>query len=245
MELEKATFTKNDLKGLETEEILFYFQIMNYLTEMNMCVKMKSFFLQQFENEVALKAINCNKVFLILIEGGKLFEIWKTIKLNGYFKNTIESDNGTILSKEGRESLIYLETIFAENKILKFIRNKFSFHYDIEQIKKQWDEYEDTEPFELYWSPNYVNIFSTTYYTFLDRLLSKIDPESEIAIEQLFEVISKVHFHLKIFICELLKYFGETNLGEPEALEIPDAQNIHNYTSPIFFGDNFPENNNA
>ena len=213
---------------------IFFFQILNLLTEINIQVKLSSFFIKDAENEIINKSINSYKIFLTTIKAGKLFEGWRVLQKD-FFKKALSKELEPHISEKGKKNLNILKRYFSNDNHLIEIRNTMAFHSDSDEIKKQFDEYGPDEPFELYWSSYTSNCFSTTYYTVLDRLLNKIDPEQENASNKLFKDINEITIALRSFISELILYYVDKYFEDPIECEIPNKENVYNSSSPFFY----------
>lgn len=234
MELQKFDFKNSDLKKVPKNQRNFFILILNFLTELNIVNKTKIPYTKKIEDKITEKSIHCHQIFLTLMEAGKLYEGWMILDKN-YFNQKFSKTIQKNLSEEGTNNLKEISKYFKSKNNLSRIRNKFAFHSDRDEIQKQYDTFEDDEPFTIYWSEYVGNSFSTTYFSVLNTILNEIDKDTVVAVKKLSNETQTITFAFKNFIEEILQYYLDKIFGEGEIVHVPDQVKIYNDSFPYFF----------
>jgi hypothetical protein len=238
MELEKIHFKKNDLEKIPDNQRFFFIQAINLLTEINVLNRVACSYLKTTENEIADKSIYCHKIFISVMLGGKLYEGWRILEKN-YFGQKVSQEIDSHLSETGKRALNGLKNYFASENLIKKIRQKYAFHYDIDELKKQYNDYRDDEPFELYWSEHMANVFSTTYFDVYHALTKELNDDEDIAAKLFFKNVTGTTGIFREFIGEIILYFSRKYFKNHEVVEVPGQINIYDNSIHYFFNGEF------
>lgn len=147
------------------------------------------------------------------------------------------------LSDDAKNDLEDIKKYFGKgNNFISKIRNKFSFHYDQNEIKDALNNFPDEEPLEIYLSTSRGNCF---YYASTVLLMEAVlgstgkdisDPES--ALKQFFgEVLNVTDWMLNFFNHCLLvvpQKLGWNKSLIKETVEIEDAPGVDDMSLPYF-----------
>ena len=109
------------------------------------------------------------------------------------------------------------------------MRNKFSFHYDDEQIKNAIKMTPDHEVFTLYIEEHYGNTFCSLYEILTTHYIietMKIDKKTD-PLKAFLEVVSKITHHFQNIIRNVIVLIIKRYLGEiDEIVKIPPHQKL-------------------
>jgi hypothetical protein len=238
MKFQKFKFKKSDLNLIPENERIFFIQALNLLTELNVLTKISCSYLnlENIDEEVAKKSIHCHQLFSTFITAGKLYEGWMILHRVYFGQSGVSNSIESHISDKGKECLDTIKRYFSKQNHLERIRNKFAFHSDSDEIKSQYNEFPDDEQFEIYWSEYTTNCFSTTYFDVLKAILSGIDTDEEVAINELLKNIREITLNFKEFIGEVVQFYVEKYLGKEQFVEVPELVNFYNSSIPYFVG---------
>ncbi len=94
---------------------------------------------------------------------GKIHECWVILK-NQYFGKALQKKYHRKLDAEARAVLETMQKYFTDPNLIRQVRNKFAFHYDVGQIAKGYATLKADEPLDIYLSKSQAN----TLYAFAD-----------------------------------------------------------------------------
>ena len=87
---------------------------------------------------------------------GKLYESWGVIQ-KLYLKTKLSSETDDLLEEESKKALIELKKYFGKQNLIASIRNKFSFHYDYNDLNSAFSEMAENEDWNIYLSEQNSN----------------------------------------------------------------------------------------
>ncbi len=108
-----------------------------------MCYKLPS------ENSAKERAHLSQALTIVKILVGKVWEGWELMR-KAFFATQLSRKYDTLLSPESHEALERLKRYFGTANLINNVRNKFSFHYNIEEIKSGFDAVPDNEELDIY-----------------------------------------------------------------------------------------------
>ena len=244
MKLYKLEIPKEHLTALPEKEMLFFVQIGTILNEIHILHKLTLFSNKEAETDVETRASNSQSFFLLLILSGKLFESWNVLQ-SLFFRgqSPLSNEYENLLPEEAKEDLDKIKNYFGRgNTLIHKIRNKFSFHYDQNEIKKALLNHPDDEPFEIYLSHSRGNCF---YYASTMLIMNAVlestgkdisDPES--ALIQFFDEVSNLAGWMLNFLnpCLLIvaKKLNRDQSQIKETVEIKNPPNPDDVFLPPF-----------
>jgi len=98
--------------------------------------------------EIFRKAQSSQAMTIAKVLAGKLWEAWQFLQTS-YFASRISADYDQILREDGKEALEYIKQYFRRVNIVANIRNKFSFHYSVEQFRKGFSLPPEAEDWQI------------------------------------------------------------------------------------------------
>ncbi|MCH7499273.1 MAG: hypothetical protein IH886_04585 [Nitrospinae bacterium] len=240
MDIGKLTITKMDLERIPDKDRVFFLQMLNLITEINIFQKLLLYSMQYPKNNIQKTAKAQISLNLLFVLAGKLFEGWKLIderkpkeknpkkgeRKKGFLENWFPKKYKSLLSHDGNKYLNQLEQYFANpNNNIKKIRNKISHHFDSEIIRKHFPSTTMKE-ISLY-LPKYVGeIFSTSNYITLDAFFTQIDPNQAKAFRIVIGEVLSVSKNFGELIGDYVGIIHEKYLKKAkfETLSIPDPK---------------------
>jgi len=235
MDIGELTITKRDLERIPDKDRIFFLQMLNLITEINVFQKLLLYSMRYPRNNVQKIAKAQISLNLLFVLAGKLFEGWKLIdkrkpkkgeRKKGFSKNWFPKKYKSLLSHDGNKHLNQLEQYFGNpNNIIKKIRNKISHHFDSEIIRKHFPSTTIKE-ISLY-LPKYIGeIFSTSNYITLDGFFTQIDPNQAKAFRIVVGDVLSVSKNFGELIGDYVGIIREKYLKNAkfETLSIPDPK---------------------
>lgn len=201
MDLHVFKISREQFNLIPDKEQIFILQLCNLLNDLNILQKLALFStnkkpkMSEFEH----KAENAQAFFVFTILAGKLWEGWQMVNKD-FFSKGLRPEYFDSLPLEGKESLFFLGTYFKEHNIIEKIRNKFAFHYNSEEIKKELEINKD-ENFELIlseFSGNCLFYFANTVVG--TAIISEVDLDPQKAMDKVIGDIVKVSKHFQTFL---------------------------------------------
>lgn len=241
MELYKIKIPKKALEALPENELLFFIQIGTVLSEIYTLHRLTLFSNKNLETSVERRAQNSQSFFLLTILAGKLWESWILLQ-KLFFKGRLSKEYEKSLPDQAEESLNELKRYFGKgNTLIKKIRNKVSFHYDVNEIKKHIEKISEEEPLEIYLSASTGNCFyyASNLLTMM-TVLEMTDEDTDVrkALDKFFKEIWEVAGWFLDFLNSCLRVLAEKNGWDSrlitEKVEIPEPPGIDEIFIPCF-----------
>jgi len=245
MDIGELTITKTDLKRIPDKDRIFFLQMLNLITEINVFQKLLLYSMRYPKNIVQKNAKAQISLNLVFVLAGKLFEGWRLIderkpyekkpKKGGrkkvFSRNWFPRKYKNRLTSEGKNNLKYLADYFNKPNIIKKIRNKIANHYDSELIRNHFPN-TAINKISLYLPKFSGEIFSTSNYITLGGIFTTIDPNQrkafEIVINEVLEVSKNFGNLIGDYISIIIKkYLAKAKY---EVLNTPDPKltdNMH------------------
>lgn len=239
MDIGKLTITKRDLGRIPDKDRIFFLQMLNLITEINIFQKLLLYSMTYPKNDTQKTAKAQISLNLLFVLAGKLFEGWKLIderkpkeknpKKGGrkkrFSQNWFPRKYKSRLTSDGKNNLSYLQDYFNKPNNIKKIRNKISNHYDSGLIR---DHFPNTKMNNIcLYLPQFVGeIFSTSNYITLDGFFTPIDPNQKKAFEIVIKEVLGVSKNLGSLIGDYIGIIHEKYLKQVkfEKLSIPDPK---------------------
>ena len=240
MKLYKISIPKRKLRSLTERELLFLVQMGSILNEVNALERLIFLSYKSPDNQIELKAQKYQSFFLLLLLIGKLWEIWRLLQ-NLYFKGQLSKEYESYLPQEGKDSLKYIKNYYSKKGAwLKRVRDKISFHYDLDSLRKEIDKMPDDAEFEMYLSEDqgnslYISSGALTMFTLLECIGDYMDPEY--ALKTYFSELGDLTKNIIVFFNYCMMCIGIKNKWDENILEevdIPDPPDIKNFVMPYF-----------
>jgi hypothetical protein len=190
----------------ERERNLF-FLLAHAANELNILAKLLHFSLVDRNYEqIVLYAQNAQMVLLLRMLAAKIFETWALLK-KGYFDTSLSREYRDLLDQETRDTLRTLKRYFGTGNVIERIRNRFAFHYDLDDVAVGYRTIEGSEPFDMYVSPMQVN----SLFAFADSIANRAMLEAvcpgkpKEAIDVLFRETNVANGRMVSVITSLIK----------------------------------------
>jgi len=187
--------------------------------------------------DVQRKAHTCHALTIARIYIGKLFEGWQMLQKD-FFRSTLSKAYEPLLPDQTRLSLKNLKDYFGRQNLIYDIRNKFSFHYSSDEVKKEMDLLKQNE-YQFFISEEIANcLFYASEEIISGAMLGKINSENRQAamdkfMKELLEVSEWfLDFTGHCVVSILSKYFSPVDFEQKEILF--DAPGIHKISIPFF-----------
>ncbi|MFC1488592.1 hypothetical protein ACFL6B_01960 [Thermodesulfobacteriota bacterium] len=234
MKLYKLEIQKEHLASLPEKESLFFIQIGTILNDINILHKITFFSNKETETEVERRALNSQSFFLLLVLSGKLHEGWKVLQ-NLFFRGHLSREYDEYLPDEAKQDLDKIKKYFGKaNNLISKIRNKFSFHYDQDEIKNSLQNFPDDEPLEIYLSTSRGNCFYFASTVLIMRAVlestGKDISDPQAALTQFFDEVLNVTGWMMNFLNYCLLVVPE-KLGWDQSL-IKETIELENPPNP-------------
>jgi len=250
MQLQRLTFTVEQLRGIPKEERSLIVLLCHALNEINALNKLL-FFCTQIDPEPRWMA-HCHAAQAFMLARplvGKLNEAWNVVQ-KGYFASKLSITYSSLLEPVAVEALNYLKSYFGRKNLVNQVRNNFSFHYSLEHAKTSIPG--DSTPDDL--STYLHETDGNSLYYFAEYLMSKalidaISPsDPEAALGKMLEEMTSVIRHLNEFVQGLLfvvldKFIGEGVIrNSVQTMELGSVPQSVNIRIPCFFDLSAPAN---
>ena len=241
VELKKVTLTKKLLAIIPEDERVLFFLLGHFSNEIVILHKLLIYSLAKPEsNDVHEKeARTSQSLFIARLYIGKLFEGWQI--LNKSYFNKLSKEFDSKLSKQGKTALENLKRYFGKRTIVEKVRNTFSFHYDSEEVKKQYQRFDADKELTLYIADT-ANSFYHMSDEIINRAIFELIGEStaQKSLECLFGEVKEVgqwfiEFTGHCIVAILDKYFknGFDKL-QWEVITINNPPKIDEISIPFF-----------
>lgn len=240
MKLYKISIPKKKLRSLTERELLFLVQMGSILNEVNALERLILLSHKTPDNPIELKAQKYQSFFLLLLLIGKLWEIWQLLQ-NLYFKGQLSKEYESYLPDEAKESLKYIKKYYSNKGAwLKRVRDKISFHYDLDSLRQEINKMPDDAEFEMYLSEDqgnslYISSGALVMFTLLGCIGDYLDPEY--ALKTYFSELADLTKNLIVFFNYCMMCIGIKNKWDEnilEEIEIPDPPDIKDVFMPYF-----------
>lgn len=158
MNLTKINIKNSDLKIYNENEQIFFIQLTNFLNEINILQKTLIISNNNLDNldKIHKRAQTAQSMFFLKILIGKLNEGWVFFN-SSFFGTKLSKEYKNKFSPSGKNSLSSLKKHFSQKNMFNYIRNKYSFHYDNENIKEEINSRSKDEIFNIYIAQNFAN----------------------------------------------------------------------------------------
>ncbi len=238
MKIYKVTIDKDELKSLPQEEVLFFIQAGSALNDINILNKLLIVSNKKVDNPIETKAQNSQTLFVLSILTGKLWECWIFLR-KAYFQTKLSESYEQLLSNEAKECLSKLKSCFGRGTLIKNIRNKLAFHYDMGEIRDSVNQMLDDNIPEFYMSEfQGNNLFYISEFIRLKIILEYTGKSNASeAFDTLFTEVLNTTKLLMQFLhhCLIVAARNYTNL-KIENTDINDPPSITNVFLPYFVG---------
>ena len=172
---------------------------------------------------------------------GKLFEAWECLR-KIYFATVLPKVYEKRIDPRGIESLEILKKHFGKKSTLFLIRNKFSFHYSVDEVETWLKKYSRKEPLQFNVGESYGNsVFTFAEEIIMNTALDMINEKSsKKAFGKVLDESLLVNKHFREFLSYAMvpivtKYFGK-NLKALKArkITVKGSPKFENVSIPCF-----------
>lgn len=188
-------------------------------------------------NEPELTAHVCQFVFFAKHLAGVLYEAWASIK-KGYHSTRLSSSLHSELSEETQNALKSLSKYFGQNpNLVSTLRNKFSFHSDLERIENGIELLAKSEDFIVIVPNNDGTIFCGLAEQMINAsMLNSINPsDHKKAVDQLLkEIVHDVSGWITLFCHDYCFHICAKFDLHPEAIDITSEVSADELVLPYF-----------
>ncbi len=239
MKFHKYKISKEQLSLIPENERSFFLLSMIISDELNMLIRLGWDLIGETDNEVIAQLQNNQRIFSLFLVAGKLWDGWQSFE-KSFFKSKLSKKYESLLTEEGKTSLGILKKYFSNKTNLHKIRNKYSFHYDLDEIKEQFREMDDDHIIEFFGQEKFVNRFSTTCTLSIEKILRAFDSDQDKAVDLFFEeIIVKTAINFRVVLSECIEIIIKEYFNDAEIIEIPNELNKET-TRPYFFEKRMP-----
>jgi len=156
IKLLKLGFTKQDLKNLKEEEIIFVLQVGGILQEVATLHKLLLMSTRGVQANVERMAENSQAIYILRLLASTLHEGWKVICHRKYKK--LVSDYKNFSDRIAISALRSFQSYFGNEKNLcTKIRNNYSYHYNYGNVANAFQKLPHDDLLEIYLSENHAN----------------------------------------------------------------------------------------
>ena len=157
IEIQRITFTMNDLQCLEEVERVFLLQAGGLVQEVISLQKYAHMSSHGSENQLERVAENSQSLYFCRLLAGTLFEAWKSLGTNDRYRG-VRARIKSNLDATSLAALNKLESyFFADNTLCEKIRNNLSHHYNFGAIRTKVREWPAEEPLEIVLAEHHAN----------------------------------------------------------------------------------------
>jgi hypothetical protein len=157
IEIQRITFTMNDLRCLEEVERVFFLQTGGLLQEVISLQKYTYMSSHGSENQLERVAENSQAMYFCRLLASTLFEAWKALGANDRFRS-VRARIKPSLGTTSLSALDKLESYFSvSNTFCEKIRNNLSHHYNFGSIRTMAREWPQQEPLEIALAEHHAN----------------------------------------------------------------------------------------
>jgi len=114
------------------------------------------------------QVLNVQAMLMGRLVTGKIFECWKILQ-RMYFNKPLQQKYHSKLDPEARATLDEMEKYFRGSNLIKRVRDKHAFHYDVHQIADGHRTLNEAEPLDVYLG----KIQANTLYAFADVIAGR------------------------------------------------------------------------
>ncbi|KAF0190589.1 MAG: S-adenosyl-L-homocysteine hydrolase [Gammaproteobacteria bacterium] len=205
----------------------------------------KTFYLcSQFDDEPQWRAHAHTTQALVFAKMlvGKLYEGWELIR-TGYHGTHISRRYDSKLNDDAKDSLAKLKQYFGKKNLIRDVRDRFSFHYSMEEVKTVFGLDLDEEELVMYLGENNGNtLFYFSEYVVNYALLEVVDAGNpKEAIERLIDESARVVGWLNDFSAGVLAHVADEYLLDGdrklpmEPIDIGQVSVAEQIEMPYFF----------
>lgn len=172
---------------------------------------------------------------------GKVWEGWQLVKRS--FVDAVRVTIEGALPEEPKCAFRALEEYFATKKnLINMVRNRFAFHYDPSQIKKQLKAVDETDKLRIYVGEKEANIFYQMSEVIAAKaMLDAIELGNfQGANAKLMKEVTEISRYFIKFCDGCLVHMSDNYLGRdrqslnPEEIELPDVPSRDEIEVPFF-----------
>lgn len=234
---------KNKFDNVPEVEKAFYINVGHLRNELMILVKFLKASVNKPSDNPILVDVQMAQTFLISrILAGKVWEGWQLVK-QLYVGTPIQLAIENELPEEIKSAFRELEQYFeAKKNLINMVRNRFAFHYDPSQIKKQLKAVDQTDKLKIYIGEKEANVFYQMSETIATKaMLDAIEPGNfEGANVKLMKEVTEIS-PLFIKFCDgCLLHMSDNYLSldglivDPEEVELPDTPGRDETHVPFF-----------
>ena len=197
------------------------------------------------EPDVIRRAHSTQAVTVAKLLAGKLWEAWQFLE-HAYFASRISAEYDNALNADGKEAFDNLKKYFGRNNIVYIVRNKFAFHYSVDQIRQGFSLPPDQDEWQIVLSEGVGNsLYYVADLVANYAMLNCIDPKDHWkAIDRLLKELINISRWFITFgdACWIIlgdKYLRELGEGIPvQELNLEDCPAINEVEIPFFIEPN-------
>jgi len=205
---------KSELTRVPEAERTFFLLIGHLANELNVLNKLL-FFCSQFETSEGWerRASTAQALVVGKILAGKLSEGWELLQ-RSFFSSKLSQLFEPLLAPEAKEALGHLKRYFGKENLIRNVRNRFSFHYSVEDVRGVFDQMPDTDEWQMCLADSNGNsLYYSSELVVNYALLDAIAPGTpQQAMEKLLEETTKVTGWFIALINGCMVVFAERHL---------------------------------
>lgn len=173
----------------------------------------------------------------ISIISGRLYEGWVFLQDN-YFGNKLSKKYFSLIGEDGNEALNKIKQYFSHNSPLNIVRNKYSFHFDPEIIKKNYESSSHVDPCQIFLGdPPNCNFFQVSESVFTRAILNEIGHGNpQVGMNKLVFDSSRMLGLFNMFVGCYFSAFLSMHWKSPlieEEVDIGNRPNVNDFTLPF------------
>lgn len=225
--LRQIDISKAQLDKIPVAERRLMVLVAHAANELNVLRKLFLFSVAS-EDETGLAGIAKNTQALTLAKllTGKLVAFWEMFD-RCYFKSKLSLEYAQVIDEETRNSIDELKKHFSKRSLLRTVRNRYSFHYSLDELDSGYSVTVDGDPLQLFVAEHEAN----SLYTFADTIVGRsmlecIEPgEHEKAFKALVNEASMVGNLVGTVAKNLIAFCARKHLrGEDGSIGATDVQ---------------------
>jgi hypothetical protein len=242
MQLHHFVLTKSQLDGIPQAERTLVALLAHAANELGVLAKLFHFSVASLgDHSLLVEARNAQAMTIGRLLTGKIYECWVLLQ-SAFFATRISKLYEPLFDQEAQAALTALKRYFGRTNLIENVRNKFAFHYELDQISAGYAKLGEGDPLDVYLSKTNAN----TLYVFAESivgrsLMENINPvdhaksiaalidETSAAIGWLNEVISAC-----LLTCLRLHVGGDLYSLGADIVEVNGAPDWKSVQIPFF-----------
>jgi len=185
-------------------------------------------------NQILRQAETAQALILGRLLTGKIYECWRLLQA-AFFGAAISRAYVPKMDGEALGALDSLKRYFGGDNVVEMVRNKYAFHYSLDQIDAGYAALEDGDPLEVYLAKANANTFFAFADTIAGRaMLEGINAQDhEAGFGTLIEDTANTVDSLNIVIGSIMATCFKTHLGDlyagatfVEVEGVPESQEV-------------------